>query len=246
EIEGRTAITVMSKPISRRQFMLGKFAGIILAALFMFGLLGVYFEGVLLVKHWWEKLTPLTEMAEQTTALERGQIGVVPTPVWIHDALRSWDLPAQMTNVLRGVGQWLAHTLDTLPGLILAFSQVSVLVALSVALATRVPMVVNLTSVLVVYFLAHLTPVLLARARAAEAEAPSSAVPRLIGFVAGVFDTILPDLGSFRMDPALISDAPPPGVLFAQYIGSVTLYGVVYTIIVLLLGLILFEDRDLA
>jgi hypothetical protein len=246
EIEGRTAITVMSKPISRRQFMLGKYAGIILAALFMFGLLGVYFEGVLLVKHWWEKLTPLSEMAEQTTALEKGQIGVVPTPAWVHEALRSWALPSQTSDVLRGIGQWLAHTIDTLPGLILAFSQVSVLVALAVALATRVPMVVNLTTVLVVYFLAHLTPVLVARARAAQAEAPNSAMPRLIGFVAGVFDTILPDLGSFRMDPALISDAPPPGALFAQYLASVTLYGIVYTVIILLFGLILFEDRDLA
>jgi hypothetical protein len=33
---------------------------------------------------------------------------------------------------------------------------------------------------------------------------------------------------------------------FTQYIASVTLYGVVYTGIVLLFGLILFEDRDLA
>ena len=68
----------------------------------------------------------------------------------------------------------------------------------------------------------------------------------LVGFVAGVFDTVLPDLGSFRMDPALASDAPPPPLPFAQYVGSVTLYGLVYTSIVLLLGLILFEDRDLA
>ena len=48
------------------------------------------------------------------------------------------------------------------------------------------------------------------------------------------------------MDPALLSDAPPPPVLFAQYVGAVTLYGVIYTGIVLLFGLILFEDRDLA
>src|SRR5206468_2383340 len=33
EIEGRTAVTLMSKPVSRRQFLLGKFAGILLAAL---------------------------------------------------------------------------------------------------------------------------------------------------------------------------------------------------------------------
>ena len=53
EIEGHTAITLMSKPVSRRQFLLGKFFGIILAALFMFGLLGVIFEGFLVVAHWW-------------------------------------------------------------------------------------------------------------------------------------------------------------------------------------------------
>src|SRR5262249_40128076 len=33
EIEGRTAVTLMSKPVSRRQFLLGKYAGILLAAL---------------------------------------------------------------------------------------------------------------------------------------------------------------------------------------------------------------------
>src|SRR5262249_52111467 len=136
EIEGRTAITVMSKPISRRQFMLGKFAGIILAALFMFGLLGVFFEVTLLVKHWWDRLTPLTEMDAATSPLEVGRIGVVATPAWVHEALRSWGLPGPISDVLRGVGQWTAHTLDTLPGLVLAFSQVSVLVALAVALAT--------------------------------------------------------------------------------------------------------------
>src|SRR5262245_66403394 len=31
EIEGRTAITVMSKPVSRRQFFIGKYLGILLA-----------------------------------------------------------------------------------------------------------------------------------------------------------------------------------------------------------------------
>src|SRR4029077_12934741 len=35
EIEGRTAVTLMSKPVSRRQFLLGKFGGIMLACMFM-------------------------------------------------------------------------------------------------------------------------------------------------------------------------------------------------------------------
>lgn len=241
EIEGRTAITVMSKPISRRAFMLGKYGGIILAALFMFGILSVLFEGVLLVKHWWDKLDPIDAAAETATA----RIGVVATPAWVTGLLAKWAMPGQMTDLLRGIGQWVAHSMDTLPGLVLCYSQVMVLVGLAVALATRVPMVVNLTTVLVVFFLSHLTPVLVSIARTQQTKQPGP-VSQLLTFVAGVFDNVLPDLRSFSMDPALLSDAPPPAALFAQYVGSVTLYGVVYTAIVLLFGLILFEDRDLA
>jgi hypothetical protein len=246
EIEGRTAITVMSKPVSRRQFMLGKYLGILLAAMFMFGVLGAFFEGGLMVKHWWDKLDPIYEVVESKNYSSAPWIGVVRTPPWVIQTLEQWALPSQATDMLRGIGQWIAHTLDTMPGLILCFSQVMVLVGLAVALATRVPMVVNLTTVLVVYFMAHLTPVLVGIAEKGRAAQPNAMVPRLVGFVAGVFDTVLPDLGSFRMDPALLSDAPPPPMVFAQYVGSVTLYGIVYTAIVLLFGLILFEDRDLA
>jgi len=230
EIEGRTAITVISKPVSRRQFMLGKFVGILLAALFMFGLLGVFFEGVLLVKHWWEKLeTP-----------------VAPLPTWAVTMLENSGLAITLRGLLTGIGQWLVHTLDTLPALVLCYSQVMVLVGLAVALATRVPMVVNLTTVLAVFILAHLTPVLVLVARDASNKDPGATVPQLLGFVAGVFDTILPALRLFSVESALISDAPPPPWQFVQYVGMVTIYGIFFTLIALLFGLFLFEDRDLA
>ncbi|MFM8379019.1 MAG: hypothetical protein ACKOB1_06790 [Planctomycetia bacterium] len=40
EIEGRTALTVLSKPLTRPQFILGKFAGLVLVALLVFLILG--------------------------------------------------------------------------------------------------------------------------------------------------------------------------------------------------------------
>ncbi|QEG35072.1 ABC transporter permease [Bythopirellula goksoeyrii] len=43
EIEGRTALTVLSKPVSRRQFILGKFLGIVWPILLMFLILGTVF-----------------------------------------------------------------------------------------------------------------------------------------------------------------------------------------------------------
>jgi hypothetical protein len=228
EIEGRTAITLMSKPVSRRQFLIGKFVGILMAALVMFGLLGTYFEGVLLFKGWWDKLDP------------------VPPPTWVISTLESLSLPTDATDFLRGVGLWIDHTLDTAPGLVLGFSQVMVLISIAVTLATRVPMVVNLTTVLVVYFLAHLTPVLVSIGRKAQGDDPGAAMPQLLNFVAQVFDTVMPDLDGFRIDPALLSDTPMRPGPFLLYLASVTFYGVLYTLIVLFFGLILFEDRDLA
>src|SRR5947209_18316225 len=44
EIEGRTAVTLMSKPVTRRQFLLGKFVGILLAGVLMTLLLGWVFN----------------------------------------------------------------------------------------------------------------------------------------------------------------------------------------------------------
>lgn len=43
EIEGRTALTVLSKPVGRRQFILGKFTGISLSIMLMFLILGLWF-----------------------------------------------------------------------------------------------------------------------------------------------------------------------------------------------------------
>jgi hypothetical protein len=190
--------------------------------------LGLWFEGVLLYKQWWDRLDP------------------VPPPVWLSKTLLQWGLPADASAFLRGLGLWSAHTFETLPGLVLSFSQVMVLVGLAVALATRMPMVVNLTSVLVVYFASHLTPVLVSIGQAYRKNNPRSAVSQLVAFVADLLNTILPSLEFFRVGPVLTSDTPLPTGPFLQYVGSVTLYGVVYTLIVLLLGLILFEDRDLA
>jgi hypothetical protein len=206
---------------------MGKYVGILMAALVMFGLLGTYFEGVQLFKHWWDKLDP------------------TPTPAWVVSSLGWLSPPPEAGDFLRGTGMWADLTRDTLPGLVLSFSQVMVLVAIAVSLATRVPMVVNLTAVLVVYFLAHLTPVLVSIGSKAKATDPNSAVSQLLAFVSQVFDTLLPDLGAFRLDPTLLVDAQL-GASFWQYVGSVTLYGVLYTSIVLFFGLILFEDRDLA
>jgi hypothetical protein len=225
ELEGKTAITLMSKPISRRQFLLGKYVGILMAALGMTLLLGWVFLWMLLFKQTWD---PLQISSSQDK---------VPDPEWVTAALSSLSANPNLHDLLRGVGLWTHDFSQISLGLLLGFGQLMVLLAIAVALATRLPMVVNLVICAAIFFLGHLTPVLTAVSRDRLA---------LVHFTAQLFDTLLPGLEFFDMGPATVREVPIPQGDFAVYVGSVTLYSVVYTAIALLFGLILFEDRDVA
>jgi ABC-type transport system involved in multi-copper enzyme maturation permease subunit len=227
EIEGRTAVTVMSKPISRRQFLLGKFVGIVMAGLLMFGLLACYFGGVLDYKFWWDRSDP------------------VPPAVWIVNSLDVLGFRGESSLLLLGIGRWINHTLELLPGLVLSFCQVSVLVSVAVTLATRLPMVVNMSAILILYLAANLTPVLVGIGQRMQITSPGP-VSQIVAFTSQMFDTILPGLAFFRYAPTVIGDTSVLSLGYFLYVGSVILYAALYTGIVLLLGLILFEDRDLA
>lgn len=222
EIEGRTAVTVMSKPISRRQFLLGKFFGIAGAALAMTVLLGWLLIWVILFKNTWDP-----------------GFGVEPPPdpSWVIQGAERVFPQSNNGELLKGIGFWVNDAGEALPGLIIGFCQVMVLVAAAVALATRVPMVVNVTACLVLYFLGHLTSIM------KEVTAGGNV---LISFMAQLFDVVLPGLDLFDVGTAVIRDMPLPADRYAWYTANVALYGITYTAVALLVGLILFEDRDLA
>lgn len=112
-----------------------------------------------------------------------------------------------------------------------------VLLAISVALATRLPMVINIVVCLGVYFLGHLTPIMTEVSQNQYA---------LVYFVAQLFETLLPGLDLFDVGTAIVREVHLPMGEYALYSLQVTFYAVVYTTIALLFGLILFEDRDLA
>jgi len=221
EIEGRTAVTLMSKPILRRDFLLGKFVGIALAALTMTIFLGWWLIWVVLYKDY---LDPPIAAPE------------VPDPAWITEFISGIG-QGSVADITRGMCLWISDAGEALPGLVIGFCQVMVITALAVALATRVPMIVNIVACFAVYFLGHLTTIL------TEVTARENA---LVRFIAQLFDTILPSLDNFDVGPAIIRDNPVPPMDYTIYAAHVTLYGLTFTAIALLLGLILFEDRDLA
>jgi ABC-type transport system involved in multi-copper enzyme maturation permease subunit len=250
EIEGRTAITVMSKPISRRSFLIGKFIGILMACGALCLLLSLNLNLALVVA---PSFDPINEdrafdpMPMQAKFGHEGNVNNVYSSGG-HYGFVQWtsaQLPAGATRTFsEGASMWLAESFAHLLGIILVFGQVTILVAIATALATRLPFVVNLVVVLCVYFFGHLAPVVV---RVTENSANSQETSsRLIRFLAQTFDTLLPALEFFKMSPAIVRETPLDLWSFAGYVATVGGYSLLYTTIALLVGLLLFEDRDLA
>jgi ABC-type transport system involved in multi-copper enzyme maturation permease subunit len=198
EIEGKTAITLLSKPINRRQFIIGKFMGIELGVLALYALLGMLFAAGV----WYKYAYDLRESA-----------GGAP----------EWNKQA-------------AQVMQVLPGLALGFMEVTVLASISVAISTRLPMLANLVVCTLIFFLGHLSPVLVDVATQGQAN-------ELVSFMARLFAWALPSLEFFNAGPSISTGAAIP---WAGYVLPAFGYCVLYSGAALLFAFLLFEDRDLA
>lgn len=75
EIEGRTALTVLSKPVSRRSFILGKYAGIMLAVLVLFVIIGA----VLIIVISYKPIYDARESSRGATTWQTGHEEIMTT-----------------------------------------------------------------------------------------------------------------------------------------------------------------------
>jgi ABC-type transport system involved in multi-copper enzyme maturation permease subunit len=111
EIDGRTALTLLSKPISRRQFVLGKFLGIVWANLLMFIVLGAWMMILVSYKVVYDaRETANPEPAWQLCATE--MLGTVPGLV----------LSFMETVVLTAISVAISTRLPILPNLVICGS----------------------------------------------------------------------------------------------------------------------------
>ncbi len=213
EIEGKTAMTLLSKPINRRQFVLGKYIGILQGVLWLIAPLTLLFAFLVYYKVGYDQ----REMSKEIASMYE----------WVTTAngfSYPWPNPERLSVVTQ-----------VLPGIVLTFFQVSVLAAISVAIATRLPMVVNLVACFAVFVIGNLTPMMVSQGdRVIKNEA--------VTFTARLIATILPSLESFNISAAIATGR----TVAPSYLGYALLYGAAYSAAIVLVAFILFEDRDLA
>jgi ABC-type transport system involved in multi-copper enzyme maturation permease subunit len=195
EIEGKTAMTLLSKPINRRQFVFGKYVGILAAVFWLLLPVMICFLGLIYYKVGYD--------SRESAALDpdtQFKVGVV---------------------------------LQAIPGLILIFFEIAVLAALSVAISTRLPMVVNMVTCFAIFVVGHLTS-LMVQGGVLKLE--------LVQFMARLIATVLPNLEHFNIQAAIATGTVVP----PAYLGYAALYCAAFSLAAILLAFILFEDRDLA
>jgi ABC-type transport system involved in multi-copper enzyme maturation permease subunit len=158
EVEGKTALTVLSKPVSRRDFILGKFVGIAWSV----GLMCAIFGILLLVTVAYKPIYDYREGGYEINHQAMNQ-----DPTW-HDCHR------EMVQVV--------------PGLVLAFLETLVIAALSVAISTRLPAIANFIISFSIYVLGHLTPLMVQSQVVAEQLPPVVFFGRFIATVLPVLD----------------------------------------------------------
>ncbi len=195
EIEGKTAMTLLSKPINRRQFVLGKYIGILQAIL-------------------WYMLPVVTVF-----------LVLIFFKVSYDAKEGSKDMPTYAERI--------QEVYQVIPGVGLLLMEIAVMTAVSVAISTRLPMVVNLTSCFAIFVVGHLTG-LLVQAGVLKLE--------FVQFMARLIATLLPSLDLFNISAAVATGANIP----PDYLGYSAIYCAAYCTAAILMAYILFEDRDLA
>jgi hypothetical protein len=128
---------------------------------------------------------------------------------------------------------------SVLPVLLLAFMEVLIFVAISVAISTRFGILANLMICFAIYILGHLTPQLVQSNQLGQALGQAFEPVVFFGQLVAI---IFPVLDHFDAQTAINTDTPVPFV----YLGWAFIYTLLYGSLAVLLALVLFEDRDLA
>jgi ABC-2 family transporter protein len=215
EIEDRTMLTLMSKPVRRWEVLVGKYLGIIAAAGLAVGVLGV-----LLMLCTYFRI-PGDYLIRVNTLDDR-------------EARQLFDYRAM-------------HLVGLAPSLVLLWLQISVLAAVGVALSTRLSLVVNLPTVIILYVAGNLTRFLPLHEGSAMLRGLGNVIATVLPFLQ-VFD--LRDLTVYR--PIAVAGtsyaqnptAVPPSTIWMYMLIAVA-YGVAYVTFALSAGLWSFRTREL-
>jgi hypothetical protein len=244
EVRGRTALMVVSRPVGRGAFVLGKFLGIVLAQLaaaYLLSLVLVLTVRIGVKEAAYTKLDTAVIWGEAAAGLLTVATAVA--------ANYFFDKPFPSAVLFAGLGLLSlvffgfafvnrqlelvpfleAMDTETLKACAVLFPMTAVLTAAAVTCATRLTLVVSMVVCVLFFLLGTLSEYLFAQLGAASRLAWE--LPRLV----------VPNFQVFWMGDALAAGKAIP----LGYVGTAVGYGALYSAAVVFLGMCLFEAREI-
>lgn len=240
ELEDRTAVTLLTKPISRAAFLLGKYLGLLGAVA-----PGVFIlAGVLFVTLWFMAMPAVLgsdafvmaavgDDAFVAAVMEPASGGTaVSNRPWSARTSGAWgELPGMLEL------QWRFFVLSNggvvLQGAFLSFLQIAVLGAFGISLAAFFPTVVSASATSLLFVLGNISSYMLAAVEKWQVGAASVA--------ARVLYYLVPNLGYFNLQ-TFYSEGR---IISVRYLGCAAAYALVYTVAVFLVSCAAFRRREI-
>ncbi len=192
EMEKRTIHTILAKPVSRAQFLFGKFLGGIATILANVLLMGLAFVIVFAIK------------APQFKNLAEGAM----------------SMEFMFSNILKAI--------------LLAFFELSVLMAIAITASTIFSWIVAAIFSFFVYFVGQMSEFFNQLAN------PERDIPYIAKVVFGIIYKLLPHFEIFDMREAIMKDQFMPW----DVMGKIVTQGLAYILIVILIGYLIFNERE--
>jgi len=240
EIEKKTALTVLSKPVARFQFLLGKYLGIVTAILAAYVILAV----ILLATVWWyESPVKYFHLAKAWWTGQSfrgsqlyyysghyGDLSLAGKPLPFSEIMSCFmcDLRYFICSAGAGGAQIFPNLLV---GVVLSFCEVCILASFALAVSTKASMILNVSMTFSLFILGHQAGYFV-RMLAAESKALSSLALLVLRIIPNF------ELLNYASDIAFDKIVP------ISLIGQLALYTVGWVAAFVLLAGILFERRE--
>ena len=248
EIEGRTALTMLSKPLRREEFLLGKYIGVALTSSAM----AMAIAPVLLVTLRSQKYVDVQDPFFPNAVAIALLVGVVIFGIMMVSRLlfhrglglvhAFWIAYALASLTVFGILQFKSGPSITwdwrlLVGILFICFHACVISAMAIALATRCSLVQSFIGTAAFFIVGHGAGAIVAPFRDSEHH---------LNFIGSILRAILPDLDQFNITDALATAFMDKAVSipFDIVIAS-TIYAILYSSALLVLAVALFRKREL-
>lgn len=203
DVEQRTIYTILSKPVQRHEYIVGRFLGAAVTLAVNVALMGLAFVIVFILK---TNGRALTELAN-------GDFGTF---------LASW--------------QWSSEIPTLAGGILMTYMKLLLLAAVAIFFSVFMSVTVNFFLSSAVFIVGNLSTVI-------ESMASSPNTAAVLKPLYKAIHSIIPNFGNYDIQNPIIHPDVPQGDL-GMYMFKATLYGLAYTVILVVLGVLFFQRKE--